>query len=75
MIEHAAQKSRELAGRNAAVCVVGDTPRDIEAAHANSLPVIAVATGKFSYDELLQLRPEACASSLADLLALTRTAQ
>jgi hypothetical protein len=37
--------------------------------------VIAVATGKFSYDELLQLRPEACASSLADLLALTRTAQ
>jgi phosphoglycolate phosphatase-like HAD superfamily hydrolase len=55
--------------------VVGDTPRDIEAARANSLPVIAVATGNTSFDELVQLRPEVCASSLADLLALTRTAQ
>jgi phosphoglycolate phosphatase-like HAD superfamily hydrolase len=55
--------------------VVGDTPRDIEAAHANSLPVIAVATGNYSFDELLAHKPEACASSLADLLTLTRTAQ
>jgi hypothetical protein len=36
--------------------------------------VIAVATGNFSFDELLELRPEVCASSLADLLALTRVA-
>jgi len=57
------------------VCVVGDTPRDIEAAHANSLPVIAVATGNYySFDELLAYKPEACASSLADLLTLTRIA-
>ena len=69
MIEHAAQKSRELAGRNAAVCVVGDTPRDIEAAHANSLPVIAVATGRSRFEELLECKPEACVTSLADLLA------
>ena len=38
------------------------------------LPVIAVATGSFSFDALLELQPEVCASSLADLLALTRTA-
>jgi phosphoglycolate phosphatase-like HAD superfamily hydrolase len=75
LIGHAARKARELAGAAACVCVVGDTPRDIEAAHANSLPVIAVATGNFSFDALLELRPEACASSLADLLALTRAAQ
>ncbi len=73
LIGHAARKAREMAGPtgcgDAAVCVVGDTPRDIEAAHANSLPVIAVATGRCSYDELLQCKPEACVTSLADLLA------
>jgi phosphoglycolate phosphatase-like HAD superfamily hydrolase len=74
LIGHAANKARELAGAGARVCVVGDTPRDIEAAHANSLPVIAVATGRFSFDALLEHRPEVCASSLADLLTLTGTA-
>jgi hypothetical protein len=34
--------------------------------------VIAVATGSYSFDELLEHKPQACASSLADLLALTR---
>lgn len=74
LIGQAAIKARELAGKGkeAAICVVGDTPRDIEAAHANSLPVIAVATGHFSFDELHELEPEACATSLADLLAHTR---
>jgi phosphoglycolate phosphatase len=69
LIAHAAGKAREMAGPRARVCVVGDTPRDIEAAHANSLPVIAVATGRSSFDELLALQPEACATTLADLLA------
>ena len=54
--------------------MVGDTPRDIEAARANFLPVIAVATGHFSFDELLECQPEVCATSLADLLAATRNA-
>jgi phosphoglycolate phosphatase-like HAD superfamily hydrolase len=75
LIGHAARKARELAGPVARVCVVGDTPRDIEAAHANSLPVIAVATGNYSFDALLQHRPEVCTSSLADLLALTQAVQ
>ena len=75
LVGHAARKAWELAGAEARVCVVGDTPRDIEAARANSLPVIAVATGNYSFDALLQLRPEVFSSSLADLLALTRTAQ
>ena len=75
LVWHAARKARELAGRDASVCVVGDTPRDIEAAHANSLPVIAVATGRSSFDELLQCKPEACVTSLADLLASARGAK
>lgn len=72
MIGNAARKARELAGAAATVCVVGDTPRDIEAAHANQLPVIAVATGNFNFDALLACRPEVCATSLADLVAASR---
>jgi phosphoglycolate phosphatase-like HAD superfamily hydrolase len=75
LIGHAARKARELAGPAAHICVVGDTPRDIEAARANSLPVIAVATGNSSFDALLAYRPEVCATSLADLLNLTQAAQ
>ncbi len=74
LIGQAARKAREMAGEHATVCVVGDTPRDIEAARANRLPVIAVATGNFSFDELHKLAPEVCASSLADLLAQTQAA-
>src|SRR4029077_5096538 len=69
-MKQSAKKARELAGKNARICVVGDTPRDIEAARANSLPVIAVATGRYSFDELLTLRPHACATTRADLLSL-----
>ncbi len=74
LVGHAARKAKELAGEAASICVVGDTPRDIEAARANSLPVIAVATGNYTFDALLELRPEVCASSLEDLLALNRAA-
>jgi phosphoglycolate phosphatase len=69
LIAHAARKAREMAGGGARVCVVGDTPRDIEAARANLLPVIAVATGRYSFDELLKYEPEVCTTSLADLMA------
>ena len=71
LVGHAADKARELIGGNARICVVGDTPRDIEAARANGLAVIAVATGHSSFDDLMADKPEACATSLADLLAAT----
>jgi phosphoglycolate phosphatase len=50
------------------VCVVGDTPSDIAAAKANSLPTIAVATGVYSYQTLLQHQPEVCTTTLEALL-------
>jgi len=75
LIGNAARQARGLTFPTASVCVVGDTPRDIEAAHANSLPVIAVATGNFDFDTLLDLGPEVCATSLADLLAATQAIQ
>ena len=75
LIGQAADKARELAGRGASICVVGDTPRDIEAARANFLSVVAVATGNYSFEELLEYQPEVCATSLADLLAHTGTSE
>jgi phosphoglycolate phosphatase-like HAD superfamily hydrolase len=75
LIAQAARKARELSSSSARICVVGDTPRDIEAARANFLSVIAVATGRYSFDELMEHRPEVCATSLADLLAHTRNEQ
>ena len=72
LIAQAATKARELTGK-ANICVVGDTPRDIEAARANFLSVIAVATGHYSFEELVKYQPEACVTSLADLLDATRS--
>lgn len=73
MVADALTKARELLGHpdETRICVVGDTPRDIEAAHANGLPVIAVATGNYSFEELAALEPEVCTISLAALLAKT----
>jgi phosphoglycolate phosphatase len=50
------------------VCVVGDTPSDIAAAKANGLPTIAVATGVYPYQTLLEHHPEVCATTLQALL-------
>jgi phosphoglycolate phosphatase-like HAD superfamily hydrolase len=69
MIAHAMEVAREHAGPQATVCVVGDTPADISAARANGLPTIAVATGNYSFDDLIQHHPEACATTLRALLA------
>jgi phosphoglycolate phosphatase len=68
MIANALAGARKLAGTHAKVCVVGDTPSDIAAAKANDLPTIAVATGVFSYQTLLQHQPEVCTSTLGALL-------
>ena len=68
MIAEAAQKARDIAGPDASVCVVGDTPADIAAARANQLPVLAVATGNYSFEQLLEHRPDACATNFLAIL-------
>jgi phosphoglycolate phosphatase-like HAD superfamily hydrolase len=74
MVAEAARQARALLPEKpeAAICVVGDTPRDIEAARANGLPMIAVATGNYSFDQLLALEPDACVESFAALPGLLR---
>ncbi|HTJ30813.1 MAG TPA: HAD hydrolase-like protein, partial [Acidobacteriaceae bacterium] len=72
MVAEAAKKARALLPEkpDATICVVGDTPRDIEAARANGLPVIAVATGNYSFEQLAVLEPDACVESFAALPGL-----
>ena len=69
MIAHAIEEAHKHAGPQATVCVVGDTPADIAAARANGLPTIAVATGHYPFEELMEHQPEACATTLRALLA------
>lgn len=73
MIAHAIREAHRHAGIEATVCVIGDTPADIIAARANGLPVIAVATGNFTFDQLMEHNPEACATTLSALLESART--
>ncbi|HZD47595.1 MAG TPA: HAD family hydrolase [Silvibacterium sp.] len=68
MIAHAMREAHRHAGPEATVCVVGDTPFDISAARANGLPTIAVATGHFTFDQLMEHEPEVCATTLEALL-------
>lgn len=72
MIAHAAEQARAQHGPKTTVCIVGDTPSDIAAARANGLPTIAVATGNYTFEQLMEHQPEACATNL---LALLETAQ
>lgn len=64
----ALQKVQTRVGQDAAVCVVGDTPADVQAARSNGLDVIAVATGVYSQEQLLLEQPTFCVSSLSELL-------
>jgi phosphoglycolate phosphatase-like HAD superfamily hydrolase len=55
-----AEEARRRLGADARICFVGDTPADVNAAKACGFPVIAVATGIFSVEELAKGEPEMC---------------
>ena len=50
--------------------VIGDTPRDILAAHEVGVPVLAVTTGRYSAEELRAVGADAVVDSLASPAAL-----
>lgn len=52
------------------VTLVGDTPLDVEAAHAAGARVVAVATGPYRVEELEQAGPDAAFADLCDTRAL-----
>lgn len=49
------------------VLLVGDTPRDIEAAKASGCRVLAVATGRYGVDELADHEPDLVFPTLGDV--------
>ncbi len=65
---HGVELARHTAGSHASILVIGDTPADIEAARANGLPVLAVASGTYSLAELNAAKPDWCFASLAEAL-------
>lgn len=65
---HGVTLARQRLGPKASVCVVGDTPADIMAAKSTGISVIALATGIYSFAQLLACEPDACMRSAADLL-------
>jgi phosphoglycolate phosphatase-like HAD superfamily hydrolase len=71
LIGAAAVAARQHSGESSTVCVVGDTPADIAAARSNGLPVIAVSTGSYSLDELLEHKPDIGTTSMLALLEST----
>jgi phosphoglycolate phosphatase len=61
-------EARRRLGQQASVCIVGDTPSDVQAAQQLALPVIAVATGIYRVEDLRAYRPDACVSCCTELL-------
>ena len=60
----------EIPGEN--IFVIGDTPADIECGQAIGARAIAVATGRYTPEELARHHPYALFSSLADTQAVMR---
>jgi phosphoglycolate phosphatase len=63
----AVEQIRAAMPLTATICVVGDTPADVLAARATGLPVIAVATGVYSPEQLLREGPDLCLKSFEEL--------
>jgi phosphoglycolate phosphatase-like HAD superfamily hydrolase len=60
------------------VIVIGDTPRDVECAKANGCRCLAVATGGYAHDDLVQTGADVVAADLSDpsvLLAMMASSQ
>lgn len=65
---HAIQQVRSAVYPSANILVLGDTPADILAARANHLPIVAVATGIYTFEQLAASQPSLCLHTFAELL-------
>jgi phosphoglycolate phosphatase-like HAD superfamily hydrolase len=68
VFRHAIQQVRCRLPRHPSILVIGDTTADVLAARANHLPVIAVATGTYTFEQLAASQPSLCLHSFAELL-------
>jgi phosphoglycolate phosphatase-like HAD superfamily hydrolase len=71
LVKIAVNRAEKRLGRTCAkneIWVVGDTPRDIIAAHDAGVPCLAVATGKYSLDELLAAKADELLKDLTEFV-------
>ncbi len=71
IFQHGIDMARQRIGEHASVTVIGDTPFDIEAARTVGVPVIAIATGIYTFAQLKGHNPDACFACGTDLVAFT----
>jgi phosphoglycolate phosphatase len=70
LVAHAVGQAAARHGEPESVIVVGDTPHDIEAALAHEAVAVAVATGRFSAEELHDAGAHIVLPDLADTTAV-----
>ncbi len=68
IFRHGIELAQQSRGRETTVCFVGDTPNDVRAAACVGMPVIAVATGIYSREDLAKEAPTVCVSTCSELL-------
>ncbi len=68
IFRHGVELARKLRGPNTTVCFLGDTPSDIRAAERLGMPVVAVATGIYSREDLARESPTLCVTTCGELL-------
>lgn len=68
IFRHGIAEARRRLGPEASVVIVGDTPSDISAAKQVGAPIVAVATGIFSPEQLSELGPDLCVRCCTELL-------
>jgi phosphoglycolate phosphatase-like HAD superfamily hydrolase len=69
----AKQRWEQFAGRaiDPEQCVIiGDTPKDLEAARQNQMKCVLVGTGRYPIEELMYWQPDGCLADLVDTQAV-----
>jgi phosphoglycolate phosphatase len=69
----AKKRLEELTGRRLGTeqcIVIGDTPKDLEAARHNEMKCVLVGTGRYPIEELQYWQPDGCLADLADTAAV-----
>jgi len=69
IFRNAITEAERRLGFAASVCFIGDTPADVQAAKEVGAPIVAVATGIFSVDQLKACHPNVCITHCAELLS------
>lgn len=70
LVEHARQNAEKALGRTVdknELMIIGDTPKDIACAKDAGIQVIAVSTGIFPFEELVDEKPDLAIHSLEEI--------